>query len=70
MITGGRNHADSVSAPRLAAIGRLKKPSRVPSDLIIELMKFSSSIPPRTTPRIAGAIGNLLASSQPSYGAQ
>src|SRR6476619_4844638 len=54
---GGRNHADSLITPSVAAIGRVKNPSRLPSDLIMDEMKFSSSIPPSTTPSIAGALG-------------
>ncbi len=47
----------------MAATGRSKKTNRSPSDFIIDVTKFCSSIPPSTTPRIAGAIGNPLRSS-------
>ena len=43
--------------------GASKKASRLPSDLIIDVTKFSSSMPPSTTPRIAGAIGKPFSSS-------
>ncbi len=56
MITGSAQIA-IVSTPSPAAIGRSKKASRSPSDLIIEVMKFCSSIGPSTRPRIAGATG-------------
>ena len=39
-INGGTNHAASVSTPSAAASGRSKKPSRFPSDLIIDVTKF------------------------------
>src|SRR4051812_16271333 len=39
-----------VTMPRPQAIGRSKNASRRPSPLIIELMKFSSSIAPSTMP--------------------
>ena len=60
--SNGRNQTARVIAPSVAAIGRSKNADRCPSDLIIEVMKFSSSIPPSTTPRIAGATGKPLAS--------
>ena len=44
-------------------MGRAKNAVRSPSDLIIEVMKFSSSIPPSTTPRIVGATGKSFSSS-------
>ena len=56
-----------VATPRQAAIGRSKKNSSEPSALIIDVMKFCSSISPSTRPRIAGAIGKPFSSiSQPT----
>ena len=45
------------------AMGRVKKTESLPSDLIIEVTKFSSIIVPRTTPKIAGATGKPFSSS-------
>ena len=61
--SSGQNQIAIVSAPSPAAIGRLKNASRLPSALIIDEMKFSSSMPPRTTPRISGVIGKPFSSS-------
>ena len=44
------------------AIGRVKKTNGSPSDLIIEVTKFSSIIVPSTTPKMAGATGNPFSS--------
>ena len=52
----------SVSAPSAPAIGRSRNAMKLPSALIIELMKFSSSIAPSTMPRIAGATGKPFSS--------
>ena len=40
-------HTSSVKSARPAAIGRSKNASKLPSDLIIEVTKFSSSIVPQ-----------------------
>ena len=45
-------------------MGRATKAVKSPLDLIIEVMKFSSNMPPNTTPKMAGAVGNLLASNR------
>src|SRR5439155_10725576 len=58
----GTENTTMVRIPRLPAIGRSKNASRRPSALIIELMKFSSSIAPSTRPRMAGAIGKPFSS--------
>src|SRR5438046_3082987 len=60
--TRGTANTTRGRAPRPPAIGRSKKASRRPSALIIELMKFSSSIAPSTMPRMAGAIGKPFSS--------
>ena len=44
------------------AIGRVKKTKGSPSDLIIDVTKFSSIIVPSTTPKMAGATGNPFSS--------
>ena len=58
----GTESTASVRTPRLPAIGRSKNAMKRPSALIIELMKFSSSIAPSTIPRIAGATGKPFSS--------
>ena len=62
--SSGQNQIAIVSTPSVAAIGRAKNASRLPSDLIIDETKFSSSMPPSTTPRISGAIGKPFSSSR------
>ena len=62
-LSSGQNQIAIVSAPSAAAIGRLKKASTLPSALIIDETKFSSSMAPRTTPRISGVIGKPFSSS-------
>ena len=59
-----------VITPSTAAIGRSKKPSRLPSAFIIEVMKFSSTSGPSTMPRIAGAIGKPFSSMRKASSAQ
>src|SRR5882724_6805724 len=51
-----------VRIPREPAIGRSKNANIRPSALIMELMKFSSSMAPSTMPRIAGATGKPFSS--------
>src|SRR6267154_2164561 len=51
-----------VRIPREPAIGRSKNANIRPSALIMELMKFSSSMAPSTMPRIAGATGKSFSS--------
>ena len=60
----GANQTNPVRIAKHSAMGRLTKAIRSPLDLIIEVMKFSSNMPPSTTPKMAGAVGNLLASSR------
>src|SRR6185436_876541 len=61
-LINGTEITASVRTPRLPAIGRSKNAIRRPSALIMELMKFSSSIAPSTMPRIAGATGKPFSS--------
>lgn len=56
----GDTQIKMVTHAKAAAMGRDKNASILPSALIIDVMKLSSSMPPSTTPNIAGAIGNLL----------
>ena len=49
-----------VQTPSTPAIGRDRKPSSDPSALIIDDMKFCSSISPSTKPRISGDIGKCI----------
>src|SRR3954451_22582547 len=55
MLMSGHRITAIVNVARPPAIGLVKKPTKLPSALIIELMKFSSSIAPSTMPRMAGA---------------
>src|SRR5574341_230324 len=58
----GTDSTAIVTTPSPPAIGRSKKAMKLPSALIIELLKFSSSIAPSTMPRIAGATGKPFSS--------
>src|SRR4029453_7817083 len=62
-MSSGRNQTASVSTASVAATGRAKNADNSPSDLIMDVMKFSSSMPPRTTPGTPGAIGKPFSSS-------
>ena len=56
------HHTATVKTPSPAAMGRSKKAGRLPSALIIEVMKLRSSMGPSTRPRIAGAMGMSFSS--------
>src|SRR6266853_5587293 len=60
--SSGTETTARVRIPREPAIGRSKNANIHPSALIMELMKFSSSMAPSTMPRIAGATGKPFSS--------
>src|SRR5207244_5467425 len=60
--SSGTETTARVRIPREPAIGRSKNANIRPSALIMELMKFSSSMAPSTMPRIAGATGKPFSS--------
>jgi hypothetical protein len=57
------DHSSNVTMPKTAATGRPKKPSRLPSAIIIEVVKLVSTSGPSTMPRMIGAMAIILASS-------
>ena len=62
LAISGQVQTSKQTAAKHSAMGRAKNAPKSPFDLIMEVMKFSSSMPPKTTPKMAGAMGNLLAS--------